>query len=247
MTKTAPQGAVFGLRTSLCYNARPMANKLILGALALLIILAGGWWYMTQRDVFSVVSGDSIQSWDFQGSYKDGGANEKKARDEIARLEEGLKDAAVEPTDYILYVGIANQYVLLGDGKSAFKNLNKALAIDSEKTGLAWHNMGVLMERLGAINTARIAFSRAVDAQPHIDMYHTAYLAFLTKYFSEDKELVEAAFKRSQEQFGDAAPTVPLMAAWLEEQGRNAEAEELQKKMEARMKSGPPQESVIIE
>lgn len=223
-----------------------MMNKLILGVVMPLVVAGGAWWYIGQSHVLPIAAGDSIKPWDFQGSYKDGGANEKKARDEIARLEEGLKDEATEPTDYILYVSISNQYVLLGDGKSAYNNLNYALAIDSEKTGLAWHNMGTLMERLGAVNTARIAFSRAVDAQPHIDMYQLVYLQFLVKYFSEDKELIESAFARSKEQFGDAAPTVPVMAEWLEQQGRHEEAADLKKKMDANMRAGVPQSSVKV-
>ena len=111
---------------------------------------------------FPVLPSDKIVSWSWNGPYKDGGELEAKILGKIKRFEDLLGKG--EFTDYELYVTIANQYELLGDGAKTYENL--LLALDSEHTGLAWHNMGVLMENLGAYNTARAAFDRAYAAQP---------------------------------------------------------------------------------
>ena len=46
-------------------------------------------------------------------------------------------------------------------------------------TGLAWHNLGVLLSRLGALQTARIAYEKATLVEPQISSYHYAYIEFL--------------------------------------------------------------------
>ncbi len=191
----------------------------------LLLIAASAWWYTQKPTVYkySLAAGDTIASWEFQGSYKDGGPLEQKANDAIVRLREQLQDAATEPTDYSVYVSIASQYTLLGDGKSAYESLLHALAIDPEKTGLAWHNMAALMERLGALNTARDAYTRAVDAQPHIEQYHTARLEFLTKSFPEDVATIEADITDAATRFG--SPTIfQIEANWHTKAKRYQEA-----------------------
>jgi len=112
----------------------------------------------------ALASGDEIASWNFIGAYTGQPELEQKAAAEVERLT-GLLGTG-EYTDYTLYVSIANQYDLIGDGTNELASLEKALAIDSTQTGLAWHNIGQLFARIGAYQTARAAFERAVDAQP---------------------------------------------------------------------------------
>ncbi len=203
-------------------------NKLFLSAAALLLVIGGGWyWYQNQSHIVQIDSRDTIKSWDFQGSHADGGVLEKRVRDEIARLEGMLGgDQSGEnddPTDYSLYVGISGQYTLLGDGKNTLKYLEKALAIDSTKTGLAWHNVATLMERLDAINTAREAYARAVEAQG-VDQYHIARIMFLMKYFSEDFAAVDGAIAEAEDQYSNMLFVHQLKAQWLGASGRLEEA-----------------------
>ncbi|TSC87080.1 MAG: hypothetical protein G01um10148_185 [Parcubacteria group bacterium Gr01-1014_8] len=243
--------ARFLVARKMVYTFLPMENSnknVRIGIIVTIIAIIGlGLWYYSQnQNPLPVQSGDSIESWNFQGSYNDDGPNEQKARDEIARLEEGLKDAETEPTDYALYVSLANQYTLLGDGKAAYENLGRAVEIDSEKTGMAWHNMGALMERLGAFETARVAYGKAVAAQPHLDIYHLANLEFLMKHFPDDVEAIEDAFDASEKQFNAPAPTLQLKIQWLESVGRADEAENLRGQMKAAPEtSGEPESNVI--
>ena len=189
-----------------------MNKNLILIGLAVTLLAGGAWWF-TQNSFthpFPLSEGDIVSSWDFQGSYKDGGVLEKKANDEITRLKSFLggdqSGADDDPTDYILYVGIANQYELLGDGRHAYESLGRAVAIDSIHTGLAWHNLGNLMVRFRAYKTARIAYAKAVEAQPSVEQYHIARLQFLSAHFAEDDSAIEAAFGEAEAQFGKEAP-----------------------------------------
>ncbi len=124
-----------------------------------------GWQNRTLPNPLPLTSGDSIVSWDFKGVYLDGGTLEAKARGAIVRLE-GLLGSG-EFTDYELYVSIANQYELLGDGRNAYEYFGRAVREDTaNNTGLAWHNLGVLLARLGALETARIAYEKAAEIQP---------------------------------------------------------------------------------
>jgi hypothetical protein len=124
----------------------------------------------------SLVGKDTIASWDFKGAYTGNIELTKRAEIEIARLEGFFSKG--EATDYELYVSIANQYSLLGDGANELAYLKKALAIDSTDTGLAWYNAGVLFERLKAYSTARFAFGQAAKAQA-IPQYQNALADFI--------------------------------------------------------------------
>ncbi len=198
----------------------PMRNVLI-GFFVAGLIIVGGWYYTQMKPSFTLEldSRDVISTWDFQGSHKDGGEFEARVTKEMEKLTAALEDDAIEPTDYSIYVSMAGQYTLLGDGKNTLKYLEKALAIDSVTTSLAWHNVGVLMERLGAIHTARTAYSRAVEAQLQIDAYHVARFRFLIKHFSEDKETIDGVLNEAATEFGeDDLFVMNARAEWFEMQ-----------------------------
>ncbi|MDD2657089.1 MAG: tetratricopeptide repeat protein [Candidatus Pacebacteria bacterium] len=119
---------------------------------------------IVRNSPFSVNPSDTIVSWSFKSAHTGDVALMAQSNAEIARLA-GLLGTG-QYTDYILYVSIANQYDLQGDGRSEVAYLQNALALDSTKTGLAWYNAGQLFTRLGAYRTARTAFERAAVAEP---------------------------------------------------------------------------------
>ncbi len=161
-------------------------KKIIIGIIIVIALALGAWliWERTPSYSFPLTAGDSVESWSYQSAYTGNAELEAKAQTEITRLQGLFGEEGY--SDYELYVSIANQYGLLGDGKSEYNNLRKALAIDAESTGLAWHNMGKLMERIGAIETGRIAFERAVGAQPQLIYYHTVLVEYLMAHMPED-------------------------------------------------------------
>src|SRR3989344_6456096 len=218
-----------------------MGNAKTAIVVIILILLAGGAWWYAQKDSFilPIASWDTVVYWNFQGARNDGGTLEESATKEIAHRQTLLGGDQTggegNPTDYELYIGIANQYEGLGDGARAREYLEKALAIDSEKTGLAWHNLGNLMSRLGAKNTARIAYAKAVEAQPNIITYHLARIQFLMEHFASDTAAVDGAFAEANAKFGDEASILQVQAQWLEMSGRVKEAITALQKMKSVM------------
>ena len=142
------------------------------------------------KPAFSLVPGDEPASWYFVGTHSDGGQLEARAEAEIQRMKSLLNSG--EFTNYELYISIANQYELLGDGKQEYTYLNYALALDSTKTGLAWHNMGKLLEKLGAYKSARVAYDRMIQVQP-TRQYILARLEFLRAHMGEDTDAIKQA------------------------------------------------------
>ncbi len=210
-----------------------MRKQIIVAVVFVGILALGGWWYY-QRDAgyaHQFIGGESVASWDFQGAYKGNAELEERAHNEIARLESLIGNEEDDNTDYTVYVSIANQYGLLGDGAKEYIYLQKALAIDPEHTGLAWHNVGALMERLGAFQTAREAYSRAVQAQNQILQYQMAYLIFLTNHFPEDSAAIEGVLNEAKLVYGDNPSLFEIQARWLEETGKIQEAIDVWKKI----------------
>lgn len=216
-------------------------RNIIIGILAIALLLGGAWFFFGgQTHPQPIAEGDTITSWIWKGAYEDGGELEKRANDQITRLKGLLggdqSGANDDPTDYTLYVEIANQYQLLGNGKAAYDALGKSLTVDSTKTGLAWRNLGALTEKLGAFNTARIAYSRATEVQPQIAEYHIARVTFLITHFADDAAAIEAAFLEAETGLGDSAPQIlQLKAQWHERTGNVEDAIEALREMEKLM------------
>jgi tetratricopeptide (TPR) repeat protein len=216
-------------------SSSKMTRNIIIG-LIILILAGAGAYYFSAGSLggdFShrMSGGESIETWDFQGAYTEKAELEQKARDEIARLEGLIGSEEDESTDYTIYVSIANQYDLLGDGKNEYKFLKKALAIDAEGTGLAWHNLGVLLARLGAMESARDAYARAAKAQNQMVGYQSAYFEYLTENFPEDTEAIEEVYKGIEEVLGESASFLEIRARWLENVNRTSDAIDAWKKL----------------
>jgi tetratricopeptide (TPR) repeat protein len=132
----------------------------------------------------NIISLGEVKNWQLAGSS----AGTGRAREEIKKLEAMIGKG--EFSNYELYVSIAAQHEILGDGKKTYEYLEKALQIDNTQTGLAWHNMGRLMERLGAYKNARIALERAVTLQP-LPGYYIALIDLLERHFPEDTSAID--------------------------------------------------------
>lgn len=154
---------------------------------AIVVVLLGGVLFLMlpivvgtdAGTVFPVSSVDHISSWTWTGVYKDGATKQAATEQEIARLKGMVGKQGAETYD--LYVGIAGQYELLGDGASSYRYLGKAIKEDG-KRGLAYMNMGHLMESLGAFTTAGIAYDRAVALEPNNPVFVNTQRAFRTNH-----------------------------------------------------------------
>ena len=158
-----------------------------------------------------LAKGDSIASWDFKGAYTGNPELVAKAQAEIKRFSDLL--ATATSSSMILSVAIANEYELLGKGKEQYDYLGRAVRSDA-KNGLPWHNLGVLMERLHAYETARIAYERSATFQPQSSLYHYAYLEFLLQNMKSDTADIEKAFTAAETNLGKTPYLLELRAKW---------------------------------
>ena len=158
-------------------------NRAATFALAGVVIIAGGAYLLYPEEPFvhplPLIEGDTVASWDFVGAYTSNEELVAKAQAEIARLKKG----GDEYTPYIYFVSIANQYELMGDGAYVYEYLGRAAALAPD-TGLAWYNLGVLMERLHAYRTALVAYQSAAFVQEL-----TQYVERFEEFKSQHPEL----------------------------------------------------------
>jgi hypothetical protein len=159
-----------------------------------------------------IAKGDTVASWDFVGAYTNSPELIVKADAEIKRITD-LLGSGTYP-DMAIYVGIANQYELIGNGKKQYDFLIQAVRDGGTTSGLPWHNLGVLMERLGALETARIAYEKSTLVQPQFKFYHYAYLEFITKQMKYDVVDIEKAFTAANKYFATDADIIQLRAEW---------------------------------
>lgn len=160
-----------------------------------------------------LVTGDTIASWDFTGAYSGNPDLEIKAQNEIKRISGLMGEGSF--SDLSLYVGIANQYELLGNGKKQYEYLGRAIgAGGTVSSGLPWHNLGVLMERLGALKTARVAYEKATLVDPKLKFYHAAYFEFLTTRMRDDIADIEKEFAAAIANLGQDADILRLRSEW---------------------------------
>lgn len=156
-----------------------------------------------------LAAGDVIASWDFKGAYTGNSELVAKAESEIGRFK-GLVATATS-SKMIYLVAIANEYELLGKGKEQYDYLGRAARAGGEN-GLPWHNLGVLMERLHAYETARVAYKKAATLQPQFQLYHFAYIEFLIQNMKTRTDLIEDAFAAAEKNIGKVQYLADLRA-----------------------------------
>lgn len=152
--------------------------------IVLVMVLLGAAFFLIlplalRVNSYPLAGGDTVTSWRWNGAYADGATKQRQTGQEIVRLKALLGKNSAK--DYEILVGIASQYELLGDGKTAYHYLSQAIAKDHSR-GLAYMNMGQLMESLGALETARAAYDAAVKAEPKSGVYISARDSFYARH-----------------------------------------------------------------
>ena len=169
---------------------------------------------------FPINPADTIASWSFKGADAGNDTLMAQANADIASLAELFGKGKYD--DYDLYNGIANDYVLMGNGEAAYRDYNHSIAIHPNK-GLAYVNLGHLMDELGALHTARDAYAKAVALEPTVESYWLSYLNFLATY--EPKVGTTAPIFTAAKKATNSAPDVLIAEAnWLGNIGRFADA-----------------------
>lgn len=134
---------------------------------------------------YPLASQDSVSSWNFPPAYSLGSEDEKRVQSEIQKLKDVLK---TQESDYEVLVGIAAEYELLGEGQKSYLYLSKAIS-DSPNKALAYFSMGHLLERVGALYSAKQAYGLAVLKEPGNTLYKSYLDQFVAKYAAQAKSV----------------------------------------------------------
>lgn len=193
-------------------------NKKILGIIsvaALVILLA--WFFIfapsSNKNSFTLDSSSLPQVWEFKGLYATPELDATVQKN-IDSLKGRLNDTGADTYD--LYVSLAQQYMLIGRGKEAYRYLLRA-GDEDPGNSLTFQTMGVLMESLGAQNAAEESFKYAVVVQPQIVQNHLALIGYYVRQNTE-ASVIDAAFAYALEKSGRATNVLKEYAQWLEEE-----------------------------
>lgn len=148
------------------------------------------------EEVFSLVSGER-PVWDISGIYEGNKELEARAQNEIEKLN-SLRDSA-EFSEYDIEIGIAQQYELLGNGERAYQHLLAAIEINPARS-LAYSNLGVLLGKAGARESAKVSFEMALDRDDNVTN-RINYIQHLEQYFGNNLSLIESAHVSAIEKF----------------------------------------------
>lgn len=182
---------------------------------AVIALLALGWFIFGGRvrpaDTFAIDATLLPTVWEFKGLY----ATPElalQAEKNIANLKEKLNESGADKYD--LYVSLAQQYMLIGQGEDAYEYFVRA-GDEDPGNSLAFQTMGVLLESLGAQDAAEVALKQAVAVQSQIVQNHLALIGF---YIRQDAEFstIDATFNYALEKSGKAVNVLKEYAQWLE-------------------------------
>ena len=159
-------------------------------AIALSVVILGAFLGVGYYSYVSVVvphyplaSQDTVSTWNFPSAYAKGSEDEKRVQTEIDKLKALL---GKQQSDYEVLVGIAAEYELLGEGQKSYLYLSKAIS-DSPNKALAYFSMGHLLERVGALYSAKTAYGLAVEKEPGNTLYKSYLDQFLARYTEQAK------------------------------------------------------------
>ncbi|XKT75382.1 MAG: hypothetical protein ACJKSS_01170 [Patescibacteria group bacterium UBA2103] len=168
----------------------------VLTAIIVGVVVALSVGHKNDMEAFALVAGER-PSWNFEGTHEASEQLTLQVENEIDRLK-GLLGTGEFP-DYDIYVGIAGQYELLGEGKKSYEYLQKAI-VENEARSLAYSNMGTLLGKLGAKESAKIAYEMALDRDDTVTN-RINYIQHLEQYYTDDLDLVESAHTFALEKF----------------------------------------------
>lgn len=134
---------------------------------------------------YELSSKDTVLWWNFAPTYASGSEDEKRVQSEIDKLQ-GLLGKG--NADYEALVGIAAEYELLGEGQKSYLYLSKAITLSPNKA-LAYFSMGHLLERVGALYSAKEAYTTAVQKEPSNTLYSSYRDQFVAKYAAKAQQV----------------------------------------------------------
>jgi len=162
-----------------------------------------------EDEVFSLVQGER-PVWDFEGSYEASEELVLRANTERERLISLLGGG--EFPDYDIEIGIAGQHSLLGEGEESYEHLLIAISLN-EARSLAFGNLGILLGKVKAPESAKVAYEKALDIDDNVQN-RIQYIQHLEQYFGNSLDLVESAHTFAIERFPRSSVLEQRYESW---------------------------------
>lgn len=220
----------------------PQGKKwaLISFALGVLLIVLGVAFMLFPGKAtgsFALAPGEA-PAWDaLDAPFLDNEQAKARGESELATIGNALAEEEV-PRKYELLVGRAQYQELLGNGQAAYDDLLAAIA-ENPDAPLAYHNLGILLARAKAPESAARALQIAADKAPRETLYQSSYLSHLVQSFPEDAARIDAAYAFAKQFVGDTADYWTHYATYLTSAKRYAEAVAAWKEAKARGNASP--------
>jgi len=183
----------------------------ILAGVVIIALALVAWFSWSPSNPLPVEASDHLTSWALP-LPQDAASSSPQVEATIAELKSYVGTTTYSTAD--IYVGIGNEYLLLGDGHSAYNYYIKAIQASSTEA-VAYDNMGALFAELHASSTALKAYKKAVALSPTTEFYQLSYLNYLAQVAPNDPA-TEAAFDAAAGALGRLAPNYLIArAVWL--------------------------------
>jgi len=183
---------------------------------------------------FDLLEDPTTINWKFDAVTKD-----------ATSAEERIKQISGDSTigDYEKDLSLAEEYRLLGEGDLTYKYLLKAIDVLPNKS-LTYGNLGDLLEKVGAIDSARGAYERAVTVESQYPVNHSNLIQFYIRNYSDDTDLIKSTFESALDRTGKDETLMKEFAQWLSSQKQYSESVAIWQKV---LKNYHPQNQQAIE
>jgi tetratricopeptide (TPR) repeat protein len=198
-----------------------MIKNIWIAIVAVVVIAGAALWYFTQAPTsFAISPEDQPISWSLP-LPQDAASSTPRLTAQIASLSKLLGQGQYPDDD--IQIGIANDYVLIGDGHSAYRAYERAI-MASSTNALVYENLGGLFARLYATSTALRAYAKAVEIAPGQTLFQLSYLDYLAQVSPTSPETA-VAFASAKTTLGATDTNILIAeAGWLAKIGSTTAA-----------------------
>lgn len=190
----------------------------------ILLVVVGLWWVNRdgEQTNFNLEPVDKGISWELSPVS---GYTSEELEKRITDAEAVFASSTEARDKYNALITASRFTQYKGDGEGAFKYLNRAIGVSPERD-IAYLNLGVLLNELGATTSARRAYEIAREKAPENARAHLQLLDFYTHTEGITSEDIDEAFQEALSVLAvsNQENVLKEYALWLEGEGKNTEA-----------------------
>jgi len=178
------------------------------------VLLVGVFVYKNKDRESILLSDNERQALNDIGPTQTTESDIAMAKTKIDSFHSELKNGSKDKTKYYLYIAIAQQYELLGNGENTAVNLFLASKQENDRS-LPFFKLGDLFEKAELFNRAEEYYEKAIDTEPQIVQNHRGLLNLYIEKMSVGKSRVQSTFDDARSETGDDIDVLRMYAKWL--------------------------------